>query len=103
MNHIIYAQGKAPQAQLGRLTRDITAEKSGVVASINNTRITRIGVLAGAQQNAGAGVDLLKKVGDTVERGDVIYRVHSVNPNDFAFANSAVDGDNGYEITSKRK
>ena len=103
LNHIIYAQGKAPQAQLGRLTRDITAEKSGVVASINNTRITRIGVLAGAQQNAGAGVDLLKKVGDTVERGDVIYRVHSVNPNDFAFANSAVDGDNGYEITSKRK
>ena len=103
LNRIIYAQGKASQAHLGRLTRDITAEKSGVVASIDNARIARIGVLAGAQQNPGAGVDLLKKVGDTVERGDTLYRIHSVNPNDFAFANSAVDGDNGYEITSKRK
>lgn len=102
LNRIIYAQGKAPQAQLGRLTREITAPKSGVVESINNARINRIGVLAGAQQNAGAGLDLMKKVGDEVNRGDVLYRVHSVNPNDFAFANSAIDGDNGYEISSKK-
>lgn len=102
LNRIIYAQGKAPQAQLGRLTREITASKSGVVESINNARINRIGVLAGAQQNAGAGLDLMKKVGDEVSRGDVLYRVHSVNSNDFAFANSAIDGDNGYEISSKK-
>lgn len=102
LNRIIYAQGKAPQARLGRLTRDITATKSGVVTSINNSRINRIGVLAGAQQNAGAGLDLLKKIGDVVEPGDILYRVHSVNANDFAFANSAIDGDNGYEISSKK-
>ena len=102
LNKIIYAQGKAPQAQLGRLTREITAQKSGVVESIDNSRITRIGVLAGAQQSAGAGLDLMKKVGDEVERGDVLYRVHSVNSNDFAFANSAIDSDNGYEISSKK-
>ena len=102
LNRIIYAQGKAPQAQLGRLTREITALKSGVIESIDNSRITRIGVLAGAQQSAGAGLDLIKKVGDEVERGDVIYRIHSVNPNDFAFANSAIDSDNGYEISSRK-
>ena len=44
----------------------------------------------------------MKKVGDEVERGDVLYRVHSVNSNDFAFANSAIDSDNGYEISSKK-
>ena len=102
LNRIIYAQGKAPQAQLGRLTREITALKSGVIESIDNSRITRIGVLAGAQQSAGAGLDLIRKVGDEVERGDVIYRIHSVNPNDFAFANSAIDSDNGYEISSRK-
>jgi thymidine phosphorylase len=102
LNRIIYTQGKAPQAQLGRLTRDITADKNGFVESINNSRINRIGILAGAQQNNGSGIDLFKKVGDKVERGDVLYRIHSVNSNDFAFANSAVDGDNGYEIVSKK-
>ena len=102
LNRIIYAQGKAPQAQLGRLTREITALKSGVIESIDNSRITRIGVLAGAKQSAGAGLDLIRKVGDEVERGDVIYRIHSVNPNDFAFANSAIDSDNGYEISSRK-
>lgn len=102
LNRIIYTQGKSPQAQLGRLTREITSAVSGVVENIDNNRINRIGVLAGAQQSAGAGLDLLKKVGDVVERGDVLYRVHSVNPNDFAFANSAIDSDNGYEISSKK-
>ena len=103
LNKIIYAQGKAPQAQLGRLTRDIIAEKSGIIDAINNARISRIGVLAGAQQNSGAGIDLMKKVGDFVERGDILYRIHSVNPNDFAFANSSVDDNNGFEINSKAK
>ncbi len=102
MNQIIYAQGNAPQAHLGHLTRDIVAAKAGVVESIDNQRINRIGVLAGASQYAGAGLDLLKKVGDMVEPGETLYRIHSVSANDFAFANSIVDGNNGYEISSRR-
>ena len=102
INRIIYAQGKAPQAQLGHLTRDIVASKAGVVESINNQRINKIGVLAGASQYSGAGLDLLKKVGDRVEVGESLYRIHSVNSSDFAFANSFVDGNSGYEINSRR-
>lgn len=102
LSRIIYAQGKAPQAQLGHLTRDIISAQSGIVESIDNKRITRIGVLAGASQYPGAGLDLLKKVGDPVESGEPLYRIHSVTSSDFAFANSFVDGDNGYEISSKR-
>ena len=56
MNRIIHAQGKAPQPTLGHLTRDIVAAESGYVESIDNTRINRIGVLAGASQNPGAGL-----------------------------------------------
>lgn len=102
INRIIYGQGKAPQAQLGHLTRDIVAPKSGVVESINNQRINKIGVLAGASQYPGAGLDLLKKVGDRVETGETLYRIHSINSSDFAFANSFVDGNSGYEINSRR-
>jgi thymidine phosphorylase len=100
VNRIIYSQGKAQPAHLGHLTRDIVATRTGVVESINNQRINKIGVLAGASQYAGAGLDLLKKVGDTVETGETLYRIHSLTSSDFAFANSAVDGDNGYEITN---
>ncbi len=101
MNKIIYAQGKAPQPQLGHLTRDIVASQSGIVESIDNNRINKIGVLAGASQYPGAGLDLLKKVGDTVEQGETLYRIHAVSATDFAFANSVVDGNTGYEINSK--
>ena len=100
MNRIIYGQGKAPQPQLGHLTRDIVSPVSGVVESIDNSRINKIGVLAGASQYAGAGLDLLKKVGDKVEQGETLYRIHALNSTDFAFANSVVDGYTGYEISS---
>ncbi len=101
MNKIIHAQGKAPQPRLGHLTRDIVATTAGVVESIDNARINKIGVLAGASQYPGAGLDLLKKVGDRVEQGETLYRIHAVNSTDFAFANSVVDGYTGYEISSK--
>ena len=98
MNRIIHAQGKAPQPTLGHLTRDIVASESGYVESIDNTRINRIGVLAGASQNPGAGLDLFKKVGDKVEQGETLFRIHSMNSIDFGYANTAVDGNNGYVI-----
>ena len=101
INKMIYSQGKAPQPQLGHLIRDIVATQNGVVESIDNQRINRIGVLAGASQYPGAGLDLLKKVGDPVEQGETLYRIHSINSTDFAFANSMVDGNNGYEINTK--
>ncbi len=101
MNKIIYAQGKAPQPQLGSLTRDIVSNVSGVVESIDNARINKIGILAGAAQYPGAGIDLFKKVGDTVEQGEALYRIHAVNSTDFAFANSVVEGYSGYEISKR--
>lgn len=101
MNKIIHSQGKAPQPQLGHLTRDIVSNVAGVVESIDNSRINKIGVLAGANQYPGAGLDLFKKVGDKVEQGETLYRIHSVNSTDFAFANSVVDGYTGYEISSR--
>ncbi|MGN0913372.1 MAG: hypothetical protein ACI4OW_00585 [Alphaproteobacteria bacterium] len=44
---------------------------------------------------------MFKKVGDHVEQGETLYRIHSCNSTDFAFANSVVDGYTGYEISSR--
>lgn len=98
MNRIIFAQGKTPPPKIGQLTRDVAAHKAGVVESIDSERIERVAILAGATQDKGSGVDLLKKVGDNVEQGEIIYRIHASNPTDFAFANGAVEGYSGYEI-----
>lgn len=98
MNRIIHAQGRSNPPVLGHLTRDITAESSGVVESISNKRISRIVTLAGSPRDKGAGVDLLKKVGDTVERGETLYRIHTSRSTCFAFANGCAEADSGYEI-----
>ena len=98
MNRIIHAQGRTSPPTLGHLTRDIAAENTGVVESINNKRISRIAALAGSPRDKGAGVDLLKKVGDTVERGEPLYRIHASRATDFAFANGYAEADSGYEI-----
>lgn len=103
MNKIIKAQGKVSQPKLGGLTRDIVADSSGIVDSIDNSRINKIGVMAGAGQYAGAGIDLLKKAGDKVEAGDILYRLYSCNSTDFAFANSLIDAYNGYEISEEEE
>ncbi|MBQ9235179.1 MAG: thymidine phosphorylase [Alphaproteobacteria bacterium] len=98
LNHIIYAQGKAEPSRLGQLTREIISRASGVVRAIDNQRINHIGIMAGASQYSGAGLDLLKKVGDSVDVGEPLYVIHSTNSGDFALANSMVEADNGYTI-----
>ena len=98
MNKIIHAQGKAPQPVLGNLVREVIAREEGTVESIDNSRINKIGVLAGAIQNPGAGIDLLKKVGDHVEEGETLFRIHSMSQSEFEYACSMAEGNNGYTI-----
>ena len=100
MEQIIKSQGKVLQgALLGHLTRDVVADVSGKVERIDSAFISRLGIIGGAAQYPGAGIDLCKKVGDTVIAGDILYRIYSCNPNDFAFAASLLEnGRNGYDI-----
>lgn len=100
MSQIVHAQGKQTPPPLGQLTRDITAEKSGVISEIDGQILNRIAMTAGAPSDKGAGIDLMKKVGDEVEQGEVLYRIYSCNPTSFAFANGLAEGSCGYSIMS---
>ncbi len=96
---ILKTQGKVESSQLGHLTRDVVAEKDGTVARINTAFISRIVILAGAGQYAGAGVDIFRKSGESVMAGDILYRIYSCNQNDFAFVTSMIEnGKNGFDI-----
>jgi thymidine phosphorylase len=99
MQRIIDAQGRSTASiPLGPLSREITATHDGVVTVIDCYRIGRIARLAGAPNDKGAGIDLLKKVGERVERGEPLYRIHACLPVDYGFAVQLAAEDNAYRI-----
>lgn len=100
MSQLVHAQGKMSPPPLGQLTRDITAQQSGVISEIDGQIINRIAMTAGAPADKGAGIDLMKKAGDTVEQGEILYRIYACKPTSYAFANGLAEGDCGYRIMS---
>ncbi|MFA5630228.1 MAG: thymidine phosphorylase family protein [Porticoccaceae bacterium] len=99
MHDLITAQGPQPQQfALGALTRDIVASEGGMVVEIDNLQLARIARLAGAPMDKGAGVLLLKKLGDTVAPGEPLYRIHAEFAADFEFALAHVKRGTGYRI-----
>lgn len=102
MNAIIEAQGSHDfdhnHPRLGTLTFEVLAGAAGVVTGIDNLQIARVARLAGAPKVQGAGVDLLRKLGDTVATGDALYRVHADFQTDLGFARQLSSKFNGYTI-----
>nr|WP_298684349.1 thymidine phosphorylase family protein [uncultured Dongia sp.] len=103
MQAIIAAQGASPGAvTLGEFTHEVTADSDGIVASIDCYRIARLARIAGAPTDKGAGIDLFKKVGDPVEQGEPLYRIHAAHPTDFRFATQLVADGNGYALRAAK-
>lgn len=99
MQDIIEAQGAQEQLyEPGKLTYEVCAGKEGVVTQIDNYMLAKLARLAGAPIDKGAGVDLLKKLGDEVKKGDALYRVHAEYQSDFNFAKALTDKQSGYII-----
>jgi len=98
MKAIMAAQGKQKPVELGRLTFEVHAERKGRVTAIDNYLMAKIARMAGAPMDKGAGVDLLKKIGDKVSKGEALYRVHAEFAPDMRFARELCDSDNGYNI-----
>jgi len=99
MNTIINAQGVQTETYvLGKLTHDVLASTEGVVISIDNLQMSHIARFAGAPIDKGAGVDLFKKLGDKVKKGEPLYRIYAQFPSDFNFALELCERKNGYLI-----
>ena len=102
MDAIIRAQGahafdhNAPP--LARLNFEVCAEGDGVVVAIDNHQLARIARLAGAPKMQASGVDLLRKLGEPVEKGEPLYRIHADYPADLEFARQASARASGYAL-----
>ncbi|WP_374614771.1 thymidine phosphorylase family protein [Sphingorhabdus sp.] len=100
MARLIEAQG--PQTQpfgLGAFRHDVVANSPGKVASIDCHLIARIARLAGAPMDKGAGIDLLHKVGSTVQQGETLYRIYAQSQDGLDFARDLAVESSGYGIT----
>jgi len=101
MQRIIEAQGASASPQeLGPLTVDIQAPQDGTVVSIDCARVNRLARTAGAPLDRGAGIKLFKKIGDRVERGEPLYRIHAFEPSEYELATTAAAADSGYRVDS---
>ena len=99
MQDIIEAQGRQKERfEPGSLVLEVAAKKAGIVTAIDNYQMARIARLAGAPMDKGAGVDLRKKLGEPVAKGELLYRVHAQFPSDFRFAKALVETDTGYRV-----
>jgi thymidine phosphorylase len=99
MHKIIDAQGPSGcVAEVGALTSDVLAPRDGVVEAIDCLRLNRLARTAGAPLDIGAGIRLFKKIGDPVEQGEPLYRIHASDPSQFALAATASRTDAGYMI-----
>ncbi len=99
MDEIIVAQGPSPiSGRLGALTAEVVAPRDGVVGAIDCLRIASVARLAGAPTDAGAGLDLMVRVGDKVRAGQPLYRIHGSEASEFAFASDAAGERSGVEL-----
>jgi thymidine phosphorylase len=99
MERIIAAQGPSRVSkELGSLVAEVPARSSGVVAAIDCLRLARIARLAGAPMDKGAGIELLKKIGDRARAGEPLYRIRACHPADFKFATDLMAENDGYTL-----
>lgn len=101
MRAIIEAQGgRDGLAEVGRLRQTVCAEHDGSVAAIDNQQMAHIARLAGAPLDKGAGVDLYRKVGDRVRRGEPLYVIHAEFDANFTFACEAAAEHSGFAVAA---
>ncbi len=99
MERMVEAQGPSPiVARTGSRTLDVPAPRDGEVGAIDCYRIASLARLAGAPTDPGAGIDLLKRVGDPVRKGEPLFRIHGEDAADFSASCDAAGEASGFVL-----
>jgi thymidine phosphorylase len=103
MQRIIEAQGPpASRNELGELTADIHAARDGIVTEIDCLQINRLARIAGAPLDKGAGIKIFKKIGDRIQAGEPMYRLHANDRSEYDLAIAAARANSGYVVNGPR-
>jgi thymidine phosphorylase len=102
MQSIIDAQGPSScRNDIGKLTFDVIAADDGNVSEINCLQLNRLARTAGAPIDKGAGIKLLRKIDDRVQKGQPLYRIHAFDQSELDLAATAAKLNSGYTVDGK--
>ena len=85
MQAICEAQGGIREIPFASQTHEILAPHSGHVSAIDNRLLSRVAKLAGAPAVAAAGLELLVRIDDPVDKGQPLFRIHADSPGDLDY------------------
>jgi thymidine phosphorylase len=91
---ICEAQGGFKEPPSSTKQFDVVANESGKVVSIDNRTLARVAKLAGAPKSPAAGVEFFAPLNKEINKGDVLYRIHSESEGEMNYAKSYVSSVN---------
>lgn len=74
---ICHAQGGFKEIKSSAFQQEHVSDRSGIVTHFNNRCLAQLARLAGAPNTKEAGVELLVRLGDRVEKGQPLFRLHA--------------------------
>lgn len=83
---ICEAQGGMRQPPESRHRHKVCAERTGVIASIDNRLLARTAKLAGAPADRAAGLEFLAPPGTQVDEGQPLFVLHAESPGELEYA-----------------
>ncbi len=95
---ICQAQGGFKEPQYAIYKKKVLTNKSGIVAEIDNRKLAKIAKLAGAPQDASAGVMFESPIGKKVEKGQPLFTVYAQSDGELNYALSYLDSVDGNNI-----
>jgi thymidine phosphorylase len=99
MHKIMEAQGPSTCVkELGALTSEVCAPHDGAVTGIDCLRLNRLARMAGAPIDKGAGIKVLKKIGERVDRGEPLYRIYAADRPQFELAVARAETNAGFVV-----
>lgn len=99
LDRIVTAQGRRdPAPKPGAMTHLIRASRAGRIGGVDGWRIGGIARRAGAPFDKGAGIDLLRRVGDAVAAGEGLFVIHASAGPDLEAAVAMAAQDDGFVL-----
>ncbi|MDF1856363.1 thymidine phosphorylase family protein [Pseudooceanicola sp.] len=92
---ICAAQGGFHEPDTAAQRIEILAPHAGELTAVDNRRIARIAKLAGAPRQKSAGIRLLVRIGDWVDKGQPLYELHAETPGELAYALAYAESQTG--------
>lgn len=83
---ICAAQGGMREPPVSRHRKLLTAPHAGTLTRLDNRRLARLAKLAGAPDDAAAGIEMHARLGDELAKGDALCTVHAQAPGELSYA-----------------